>query len=385
MRTLDRYLIKEILASSGVIFAIMFAAFLLERSLRIIQTLGASEQLLTLSLNLLLNFVPQLFGMVLTVAVFGGILLTFSKLKQKKELDVIFASGVGLHQLIRPVVVLAILVTFVSVGVFGFLKPIGSYQERALRHQAKQESLKAFIEVGTFIHDDGKTFLIKDASRKQNDLGKIFVVETDQNGSEVVTTAEKGTLSLAENEKDLFLVARSGETVEIESDGASRGILAFQDARWLMASTNNKSFRTRGGHEAELLLPELWAANRNGLASLDEMRINSELHSRLAHIFLIPLLPFTAAPLALGRGRLGQVVGIGLGIIVVALLEESLLLGEALASQGLVSPLIGIWGPVICLAALGSILFPLAVFKVNDDPFQKGFDAIARLKKAMSG
>ena len=103
MPTLSAYILREVIRDASVIFVLTLTALLLERSLRTIEAIGPSEQLLSFAFQMMANVVPIHFGEALPVAFFAGILLTFNRMNRDSELDVLHAAGIGLHQLLRPV------------------------------------------------------------------------------------------------------------------------------------------------------------------------------------------------------------------------------------------------------------------------------------------
>ena len=64
-------------------------------------------------------------GMVLAgpVALYFGLLVGFSRLSRSSELDAFLASWVGLHQLVRPLIILAAVMCAFSLLMFGWLQP----------------------------------------------------------------------------------------------------------------------------------------------------------------------------------------------------------------------------------------------------------------------
>jgi lipopolysaccharide export system permease protein len=361
------------------IVGVALIALLLERSLRVIDLIGPSDHLLDFSVRMLINLMPHYFGIALPAAFFGGILLTFNQLKRSNELDVLNAAGIGLHQLAKPVFGMAIIISAAAFVLFGYLQPHGRYQYRFFVHQAAQSSLAAALEVGTFIHSDTSTFYVEDASRGIENLGKIFVLEEAENGSQNITMAAKGFLRVTEDEQELVLTARDGQRVEVGSDGGPSSLLSFKEIFWSVASIEKTQFRRRGADERELTIMEIWNARASPPDSIDPAGLSAEFHGRLANVINILILPLMAIPLALGGGRGGQVYGVAIGLIILVVYQQLLQFGEAVASSGAVSPWYGIWGLVAGFLVISLALFLRVAFRVAGDPYALLNDATGRL------
>ncbi len=379
MPLIATYTLREILKNGTVIIMITIVALLLERSLRIVEIVGPSDRLLDYSFQMLINLVPHYFGIALPTALFGGVRLTFNRMKRDGELDVLHAAGIGLHQLILPVIGMSLLIMAFAAILFGYLQPYARYQYRFFLHQAEESSIIAAFKVGTFIHADNMTFYIEDASRGVEDVGKIFIHEEGGRKEDIITTAERGLLDRGPDQSELFLVARNGQKVDITREGDVKNVLTFGNIRQRVLSFTPNAFRKRGGNEREMTLPELWAARKHVPPTTTAADIRAEFHGRIAQIVTLILLPLIAVPLALGGGRGGQAYGIVIGIAILIVFEQILLFGEAIASKGLISPWLSIWSIVAVFALTSIALFMRAAFRICGDPYALLNDAVQML------
>jgi lipopolysaccharide export system permease protein len=299
---------------------------------------------------------PDFFEIALPAAILGGILLALNRMKTDNELDVMHSLGLGLHNLLPSIMLLALLVMLVEAVLIGFLQPYGQYQFRLLRHTVLQNSLDSLLRSESFIQIDDTTFFAEPGDANGADGSKLFVFEMKNNG-QIAATAEGATFYLSDENGKLFLDANNGRSIEVRADSAQPHFVSFNNARWYLRSLERSPFRSRGGSVHELTIPELWAASRVGLNGIPEAEIRAKLHSQIATIVYLPILPLIAVSLAVGNTARVRAIGFFSAIFVLVVFIEALNFGKNMATREIVSPWVGVWGTVIVFAILGTCLF----------------------------
>ena len=92
------------------------------------------------------------------------------------EIDAFLASGVGLHQLTRPVLAMAVVFMLIAILVFGFLQPQTRYAYRALLHAVKNVEIFYLAEEGVFMQAATRTFILDELSRSRQSVRTDFYV-----------------------------------------------------------------------------------------------------------------------------------------------------------------------------------------------------------------
>ncbi len=365
----SRYILWQIIAYSVPMLALALIALLLERMLRLLQVLGGFERVFGYLPAMLVNLVPHYLGQALPAAFFLGVLLTFSRLNRERELAVMFGSGVGLHQLVLPVIGLSFILTLVAALLFSYLQPYGRHGYRAFVHAVAQSSLKAAARDGSFIRIDNLTFMAESVPGDSGRLRNVFVHEQQADGRSFVTTANDGRLFEPADEPGTILQLGDGQRASIRHGGGSDAVLRFEEFAWPIGTGVERLFRKRGKDERELTLGELWAALDEPPTGMIAAELTAEFHGRLVKILSVLLLPVLAVPLAMGGGREGRSFGIVFGLLALVGYEEVLQIGESLTAQGRVSPWLGLWAIFAGFATAAGLLFFRASFRVTGDPF----------------
>src|SRR5690606_30621020 len=130
MNLLDRYLLSRIMWPLLATVMIALLALMLERMVRLLDFVIAKGGPVTFVLRMLASLIPHYLGLALPVAFFIGILLAIGRLSSDSELDAMNASGVSLHRIMAPIMVIAIVLVACGSLIFGFLQPYTRYTYR---------------------------------------------------------------------------------------------------------------------------------------------------------------------------------------------------------------------------------------------------------------
>ena len=368
-RTIDFYLLKQIVGYLVAMTIVTLLALLLERMLRLLEITQNSDQVVGYLSQMLLNLIPHYLGIALPAAFFLAVFLTFSRLSRDNELTALQAAGIGLPRLIAPIMFLGTILLLVAAMTFSYFQPYGRYTYRSLVHTIANASLSAAVREGTFIQHEGRTFLVEGATADGSQLRKVFIYEEKDDGGVYVTTANTGSLRESEDGKRTFLFLDSGRRAEISASGEGEGVLSFQDFSWPLRDNSAITFRNRGHDERELTIPELFIALRGPPTDeVSKAELAAELNARVVRMLSLFFLPLLAVPLALGGGRVGQTYGIVLGVVILVVYVEVLQFGDSLVQIEKITPLTGLWLPFAVFVSLSVLLFYRAAFRVTEDP-----------------
>jgi lipopolysaccharide export system permease protein len=380
MKTLDRYILTKTLWPLLTCIAIALIALLLERMVRLLDLVVHKGGPFLLILKMLANLIPHYLGIAIPAAFFIGVLLAIMRLSGDSELDAIQSMGIGLRRLILPLLGLAVVLIVCSAVVIGFLQPYTRYAYRALVFTVTHTAWNSALERGSFFSGIGNyTITIDDISDAGRNLVGIFMHEVKPSGATTTTTAEAGKLYRSKTDFKLILRLQKGTWVESDADGRRTTVLAFDRLDVpLDLALGPTVFRQREG-ERELTILELLGARDAPPAGLSRAQIDSEINARLVRVVSLLVLPFLAIPLGIASRRVRRGAGLVIGLILLILYHHILQLGESLADDGTVSPVIGLWLPFAMFAGIGLWAFHSTETRPGHNPIGATFDAMSEL------
>lgn len=373
MSTYSRYILAQVARPMVATILIALVALLAERTMRVVDLVVGWRGSLIVVVEMLGYLVPHYMGLAIPAAFFLGVLLTFARLSREGELAAIYASGVGLGRLLRPILLFSVLVMAAVTLLASYLQPYGRYAYRAAGQALTNASFATLLQGGVFTTLGDTTYMVEQISPDRGGLGRVFVYGRNDAGDSVAVTAASGRVERAGPTEPIVLRLKDGLQQVVpapapqgaKSDRPGDVVLRFRDFDTQFGSDMGE-LRPRGEDERELTLVELWRARAAPPEDIDASEIAAELHGRLVRIASLPVLPFLAIPLALGRIRGGRSYGLVIGLATLIAYHQLLQMGEALVDDGQLPAWLGLWVPTGLFAALSFWLFARAATRVPD-------------------
>lgn len=356
MRTIEGYIARKICRTSGIVLLIMVMAFVLERTLRLMRDVDPASLPLDLAAKLILWRMPEILGIAGPPAFFAGILLIFQRLVRDSEFGVFMASGAGPATIARPLAILATGVAGLLALILWFLLPYGRYEVSSLMTETARAALTAPLKPNSFVQLGSKVIYIEPRATRGNGLASVFLYEPGTKGDMLVVTAAADGFEVSRDSGRVFFLARDGERLTIPGPGRRAALLTFTGVRQAIYTAGPAVTRARGAEAVELTLPELVAASISGHPAVAAPAIRAQLHTKIARVLLVWLLPLTAVPLAIGLSRKRQWIAILAGSALVLAIDQALIFGETVVSQGKASPWLAAWVPIGVFAAVAFAL-----------------------------
>jgi lipopolysaccharide export system permease protein len=361
MSLLSRYLVGQIVRPMLAIVLVALAVLLAERMLRVLDIVIGWRGSMLVLLEMLGYLVPHYMGVALPAAFFVAILVVFGRLSRDGEIDAMLAAGRGLHELQRPLLVIAAVLVLINAVIVSHLQPYSRYAYRAALFALSNVSFLTLIRERAFVTLAGTTYAVERLSPERDRLEGLVLFSRMADGGTLAITARRGRILAAEGDQPVRFDLEDGVHQLVpaaESGDPSRpaATIRFRNFTTDLAGREPKPFRPRGEDERELTLPELAAALHRPPKGIDPPEIEAELHGRLARVLSIPLLPLVALPLAIARRRARRSYGIAVGLALLLAYNQVLHFGESLVDDGKLSPWLGLWLPFAFFLALGASL-----------------------------
>ncbi|MCE3004687.1 MAG: LPS export ABC transporter permease LptF [Xanthomonadaceae bacterium] len=333
LRIIDRYLLRELLAASGAVGAVLLLVVVggtlsvtLDRVAR-----GVMPASLLLS-QIGLRSVDTL-PLILPLALFLGVLLANGRLYRDSEMAVLAASGVSSAGLLRP----AALITLPAVALLALLSfwlgPAAVRQSDAMVDAANRSLLVIGMEAGRFVElrsRNGVVFvgaMSPDGTRFE----RLFVHES-RDGRVDVTTAANGELFQDRVGGERYLALYDGFRVE-----GKPGEPGYRMMRFARNDIRLDEQQADPGRRLEKR-----RATRELLAS-EQPIDRAEFHFRLGLPLSALLLALLAVPLSRSAPREPRYAKILLAVLAYVVYTNLLNLGRGWLADGTLPAAAGLW------------------------------------------
>jgi lipopolysaccharide export system permease protein len=364
MQTYSRYMIGQVMRPMIAILLVALAALLAERMLRVVDIVVGWRGSLLVMLEMLGYLVPHYMGLALPAAFFIGILLAVSRLSREGELDAMRASGLGLHQLLRPLMGVGLVLMVINTLLLSHLQPYSRYAYRAALFALSDVSFQALLRERLFVTIGTTTYTADTVSPDREKVGGLFLYSRreDTDGA-LVVTAERGNIVPPHDGMPLTLELENGVQQYVPGDQEAgdasmpeAATVKFRNFTSDLKGAEPKSFRPRGEDEREYTLPELWQSLGTEAPGIRPAEFSAEFHGRLVRILATLALPLVAVPLAVRRQRAQRSYGIVVGLVLIILFNQVVQFGESLVDDGQIPAWLGAWVPLGVFTLIGLVL-----------------------------
>jgi lipopolysaccharide export system permease protein len=222
LRILDRYFLRELVASVLATTAVLLLIFTGGTFARVLQQVANGSFPASVMFQVLgLRIVSALPGL-LPLSLFLGVLMGLGRLWRDSEMHVLAAAGMGASGLMRPALLLGVPVTILIGVVSLWLGPLSSRTANQLVTDANRSVIAAGLDAGRFTELPGKggVIFVAGMNRKGTRLDQVFLA-SDQPGDKQhpprvkLITAQKGRLYQGSEQRGRYLALIDGWQYQI--------------------------------------------------------------------------------------------------------------------------------------------------------------------------
>ncbi|MDR2396671.1 MAG: LptF/LptG family permease [Puniceicoccales bacterium] len=367
--TLQRYLFKQIFWASAYTILLFVFVLIVGNALKEVLPLLASGKITwVFFFDLLLHLIPSMIAYALPLGLLTATLLVLGRLSAQNELMAMKASGLSLHAIVTPILLIAALGTLFTLIVNFYFGPNSiTYYRSSISNVIRQRPLQ-FIQAGICIKDfPGYIFYVE---KKHKDwVENCWLWELDSKnvtGINLLLHAEKGYIRYNQSIDSIILTLLNGmgEKYASHSTSIETQPIAFANTSIslpLDPLLGNKTFTKRLGHMNlwELLHTKNKYGNttKNLSYPMQKIPASLEIQKNAVMSFAVLSLIFIAIPLGIKVKRaetsanLVLAVGLALGyyFIVMAI--------SWLETKPHLRPDLLIWIPNFVFQGLGVTLF----------------------------
>nr|WP_246495802.1 LptF/LptG family permease [Ameyamaea chiangmaiensis] len=355
-RTLDRYLLAQLLPPFVIALSVVLAALLLERLLVLFNALAQDGSPLSTFVSLLADLLPHYLGLALPAALCVGVFTIVRRMSDNNEVDALLAGGVPLTRIARPFLQAGAWLGVFSVLLFGYIQPYARYDFRLAFYFASHSGWAPHLQGMMFAAPSERLMLTADdASHDGSALSHIFLRDRRQ-ATEQDITAPRGKLSFSADRTEVRLDLWDGLILRDRGDGRPTVTHFDHTIKLISQNAHPAGFRARGVDAKEKTLGELKSFIDAQPPGSDRDHARAELHFRLARALAILFIPALAAALALMAKRRRNSPGLIIAAIVLVGFDHMLQFGQSLVATRHAHPWLMIWLPELVFAVGSTVL-----------------------------
>jgi lipopolysaccharide export system permease protein len=358
LKTLHRYLTRQVLASLFMTVAVFTFVLLLGNVLKEILSLLVNQQVtlgtVAQAIGLL---VPYVLVFALPMGLLTATLLTFGRFSADNELTAVRASGISLLSLTTPLLILSVLLSvmcaFVNLEFAPFCR--GEYKRLIAKTvSANLDRLDTLLPERTIIREL-QPYLIYLGRSRDGELRGVQIYELERGGTNVVSTwtAPRGNVSVDKEQKLIRIVLF--DAWYVGSDKGERVPVFWGQSPPVEIALKDQPRKELGVNE--MTLAELLEKRRELRAQkIPSTPVDVQIHSQIAFSFACIGFTLIGIPLGIRAHRRETSVGIAIALVLVVVYYSFLILGQSLDTRPGLYPWLIVWLPNFVFQIAGMIM-----------------------------
>src|SRR5688572_28349973 len=211
MRTLDRYVVRELLPPFALALLVFTFLLVLPPVMQHLENLLAKGVTWGIAARILWTLVPQAVGLTIPMAVLVGVLIGLGRMSGDRESVALLACGVSPYRLLRPIGALALITPAVTGYVMIVAIPNANQTFREITFGVVTQTVESDIQPRVFYQQFPGWVLYprEDPDPGQSGWKKLMVARTGE-GQNDIYFAERGRLVVDREKRAVDLVLSDG-------------------------------------------------------------------------------------------------------------------------------------------------------------------------------
>ncbi len=369
---IHRYTLKEISVPTLLSLLIFTFVLLMGKIPRLVELVINKGVPAAEIVKLFSYLLPTFFSVTVPLSFLLGILLAFGRFSADSEYIALKASGISLYNLVKPVLLLAIIFSLLTAWITTTIEPASKTAFRGKLFQIASSNASVSVRPGIF-NDEfaGIVLYTRGMDDERGIMQDVFISDERDSETPTTITARQGRFISDPNQYSLTLRLSDGS---IHRRPANIKHTTYQTISFNNYDINLDVGRQLGNKSRHRSRSELsWSELNNAIDKAS--RINTkfhlqvEKHERVVIAFAPLVLVLIGVPLGLQSQRSGKGAGFTMALLVFLVYYVLLSLAGNIADKGLLPAAIILWLPNFCFFLGGSWLLhrtaiekPLQIF-----------------------
>lgn len=219
MKTVNKFILKSYLGPMFMTFFIVMFILLMQFLWKYIDELVGKGLPLKAIVELLFYATSTLIPMGLPLATLLAAIMTMGNLGENNELLALKAAGISLPKIIRPIFIVAVLISVSSFFLINNFVPFSFQKMGALLYDIRQQKQEIEFKDGIFFNSiDNISIRVGHQDRRTGRLNDVLIYDTRKYNVTTTTVADSGYIVLSKDKKYLIVTLFDGQTYETTRD-----------------------------------------------------------------------------------------------------------------------------------------------------------------------
>jgi lipopolysaccharide export system permease protein len=344
---IDRYIMREIIQPTIVVCGVLIFIFGCYMATRFLADALVGQLPGTTVLILILLRIAIALEVLLPTTLYLSVVVALGRLYKDSEMTALFACGVSMRRVLRPVLSTAVAIAVVVASLSLFIRPWAYDKYYLLKAQAEANFDLTRMNDGTFYEiENGMRVIYAEKVDQQQDEAKRVFIRTERDDTIQVIYAKRAnqTMDLATGRQ--ILVFTDGYVYEFSRTDEEGRIMQFEQSAMPLEPSEDLQLKYR-----------VKSASTGSLARSDDSEEIAEFQWRLSTPLATVLLAMLGVPLSRSSPRRGKYAKVTTAVVIFAIYYNLSALAKKWVEKGVLESFPGIWWIHLLLVGLVLILF----------------------------
>ncbi len=357
---IQKYIISEILSPTLLCLLIFTMVLFMGRLMKLVDLVVNKGVSITDILVLFGTLLPAFLNITLPLSFLMGIMIGLSRMSADSETIAMKAAGIGLAQMARPILALAVVFSLLTAVAGLWLKPWGYQAFREQVFAITMQKATIGFQPQVFMKQFNMVLYANALDARTGQMTGLFIVEKKPDTTTLIF-AEQGDIVADEQEETITFQLQDGAIHRQKSDDDS----AYQLINF--RSYDVQPDLTRNGEEAaekaakrkrpkEMSTAQLWRQLHREDSNINERKlgaVKAEIHTRMAAPMAPLIFALFGLPFSIQTHRSGRSGGFVIGLIIYLCYYLMLSLAQTFTADAGLAPWLTFWLPHLLLALSG--------------------------------
>ena len=343
---IDRYIMREIIKPTVAVCGILVFIFGCYMATRFLADALVGELPGTTIILLILLRIAIALEVLLPTTLYLSVVVALGRLYKDSEMTALFACGVSLIRVLRPVFYTALAIAVIVASFSLFIRPWAYDKYYRLKAEAEANFDLTRMNDGTFYETEkgARVIYAEKVDHQQDEAERVFI-RTKRDDTLQVIYARQANQSMDRASGKRILVFTDGYLYEFSRTGEEGRVIHFEQSAISLEPKENLQLKYR-----------VKSASTASLAGSDNSAEIAEFQWRLSTPLATLLLAMLGVPLSRSSPRRGKYSKVTTAVVIFAVYYNLSALTKKWIEKGVLDTIPGIWWIQLLLAGLLLVL-----------------------------
>ncbi|MBW2431410.1 MAG: LPS export ABC transporter permease LptF [Deltaproteobacteria bacterium] len=353
---IDRYIMREIIKPTVAVSSILIFIFGCYMATRFLADALVGQLPGTTVILLILLRIAIALEVLLPTTLYLSVVVALGRLYKDSEMTALFACGVSMGRVLRPVLYTALIIAVIVASLSLFIRPWAYDRYYRLKAHAEANFDLTRMHDGTFYETEngGRVIYAEKVDHQQDQAQRVFIRTEREDTLQVIYARQANQSSDGVSGKQI-LVFTDGYLYEFSRTGEEGRVIQFEKSAMPLEPKENLRLKYR-----------VKSASTGSLARSDDSEEIAEFQWRLSTPLATILLALLGVPLSRSSPRRGKYAKVTTAVVIFAVYYNLSALTKKWVEKGVLDSIPGIWWIQFLLVGLLLFLFwqpPLIFFR----------------------